>query len=365
MHKIKVNYLLPISIIVLIFTSFYLIYLEDFYYNNYNNIFKYQIVFVAIGLLVFIVARFIDLQKVKYISTICYITVLILILLVSVYGIIVNDQRMYVSIGRISFQPIVISIPFAVISFSGFLNNLSSKSIKYYYLLIILYFIPLALIYFISNSLFCLMLLFFVYVGMFTIYIISSDFIINKRKILRMLYLIVAICLLIFLFINLTPEKIHHIYILMNPERDPVLIGYWGNIINKVIEHANLIGASELIGEIQFLVPVGYSGLSSDYTFIFSIESLGWFWAIAYVLVLSVVIVFCWLMALKTVNTYNKLISVGFSIIFTLQVLGNILMNLGGPTMSCYLPFVSYSGFNLVCDLFMLSFIINAYNRDM
>jgi cell division protein FtsW (lipid II flippase) len=68
--------------------------------------------------------------------------------------------------------------------------------------------------------------------------------------------------------------------------------------------------------------------------------------------------------ASKISDRYGKFFSIGICCVFSLQVITNILMNLGYlPIAGISLPFISYGGTNLVCNMALMGMLVGIYRR--
>ncbi|MFQ5963976.1 MAG: rod shape-determining protein RodA [Candidatus Scalinduaceae bacterium] len=100
--------------------------------------------------------------------------------------------------------------------------------------------------------------------------------------------------------------------------------------------------------------------------FIFSVIAEEWgFFRSCAILGLYVIFLACSMdIALKTKETYGKLIVTGFTAMFATQIIINVSMSIGLlPITGLTLPFISYGGSSLLSSFIALSFIFNVKLR--
>ena len=363
MYKRKrMDWITFITVGILLAIGIYLLFLETVYYGAFSferEILIRHCIYIVLGIIFFLVAYFMDYNIIekKYISS--YITAIILLIVTGIVGVECNGKRLWIQIGPIMAQLTIMAMLLIIVAFSGFVKKWGNSGVKGFMMLMISALVPILLAYFITGSMYCSILLVAICVGIFTTYVCSVEFLGCKKTILLKFYVMVGLLAIFIGVFNLTPVNIQRIQILMNPELDPADIGYWGSIIKSVRNHAHWIGTSNFIGEMSFMAPIGTYGLFSDYTFIFIIESLGWIVSLICLAILILFIIRCWILSVRTNDIYIKSVVVGISILFTIQISSNILMNIVGLSIDCYLPFISYSGTNIIVDLFALGVILN------
>ncbi len=156
--------------------------------------------------------------------------------------------------------------------------------------------------------------------------------------------------------------QLDRILVFLKPEADKQGIGY------NLFQSKLAIGSGGLWGKGLFLgKQTNLNYVPEHHTdFIFSVigEEIGFFGAVAIILILGFIIWRCFFIANRAGNSLGTLIASGIGFILLSQVLINIGMTMGiMPIIGIPLPFLSYGGSNLLAIFIGIAFVENVYLR--
>ncbi len=179
----------------------------------------------------------------------------------------------------------------------------------------------------------------------------------SNAPIRHVLALITAGILLIIVGIFLAPYRMRRMMAFLNPENDPLGIGY------HILQAKLAIGSGGWFG-----LGVGKSRQKFNYLpevfgdSIFAVlaEEIGFVFSVVFIGLLLFAMWRCYLVIKYAPDDFSRLLSGGISIWFFIQ----IFFNIGGvmgvmPMTGVTLPFVSYGGTSLVMNLFAVGVLIN------
>lgn len=319
--------------------------------NKYNSYFIKQLIWIVIGIILYI---FIYKIKFKYIFKIryfLYVVNILLLIYVLIFSPNINGIKAWIKIGSLSFQPSeLIKITFPLISI-----DLVKR--KKYILNLILFIIPSILILLEPDTgNFILLLILYLYI------------VYNKKnkKIFKIIFTIILICtvssIIVFkykskFFINFLNGKLYYRYKrLLNFDNIQITNGLISLASTKLLP----INMNKTI----IYIPEGIT----DFIFDFTAPNIGLI-LLLFLLVSYMLFIKCYIKKYKTKRFFfsKKLIG-SFTILFSVQTIYNILMNIGFiPIMGIPLPFLSYGGSNIITYFIFLS-IVNkkiSSNEDM
>ena len=347
--------------ILLIVIGLFAIYTATASYGH--DEFRKQIVWLIIGIPVFILFMVVDYETWAKLSPIFYGISLILLVVVlftrAKYG-----ATSWLTIGSVSVQPSEL----AKISVILFLSLIMSRMKKRggvkeinrptrILLLLLIFGIPVALIVK-QPDLGTAM----AFVVAFILMLFNSG--IYKRYIISAL-IIVAISLPLMYFVILpkyAPHAKTRIDVFLNPGLDPRGAGY------NITQSKLAIGAGELFGmgylkgnqtQLGFLYPK-----STDFIFSVIGEEMGFVVAATIIIIYVVLITKSIYVAKTAKDDLGSLIAIGIVGIFLFHMTENIGMTIGLlPITGVPLPFVSYGGSSLLSNLIMIAILLNISGR--
>jgi cell division protein FtsW (lipid II flippase) len=131
-----------------------------------------------------------------------------------------------------------------------------------------------------------------------------------------------------------------------------------GLLLTKLLSSSKFIGCSDIFT--AYRLPGG----NSEFIFTYIVSGFGWLWGIMLILILSLFIIRMFSTASKISDRFGKYLCIGICCAFPLQVITNILMNLGFfPITGISLPFISYGGGNFVCNMALIGLLLGVYRR--
>lgn len=165
------------------------------------------------------------------------------------------------------------------------------------------------------------------------------------------------------------PHRLERIRAWLNPSIDPMGEGWLTIQLRNMCKGASLVGNDglfytlEQLGTTEVVPPYGSS--VTDYILNFMIGILGILPAIILVCMIIGLLIRCFKTAAKVREGYGHDLLISISTLFSVQFILSILSNLGIlPSISgTYMPFVSYGGTNLVCNMILIGFFLGIYRR--
>ena len=164
-------------------------------------------------------------------------------------------------------------------------------------------------------------------------------------------------------FMHLYQKK--RILTFLYPEKDPLGAGY--NIIQSkiAIGSGGIIGKGLLHGtqnQLSFL-PENHT----DFIFTILCEEIGFLGSIFVIMLYFILILSCYLISIKCLTQFSRLIIIGFACLVFFHVFINIGMISGIlPVVGTPLPFLSYGGSNLTAFMIGAGLVLNAeFNKRL
>ena len=198
------------------------------------------------------------------------------------------------------------------------------------------------------------------YLVITTLYVIKTNK--NSKKILMKIYGTLAIFMILFIsVIGVNSFRINRIVASFKPELDPNGSGYIGMLQKEVMQNAKMIGESdtEIMSRQDDIIST-----ESNFTFIYLIGKTG-------ILISSILVITIILTSIKLLinsrfikDFYGKYIIIGLSILYILQSIMSILMNINlGVQLNIDLPFVSTGGVYFIINAVSIALILSIYRR--
>lgn len=361
-HKPKVEWSILLLIAALISIGILTLMVYANQSNDYS--FKRQIAFVILGCGVCLATYLMDYRHIERWSLALYTVGILLVLGTALFGIEVNGRRAWLSIGGVALQATSVAVPLITISFVGLTRKWMNKGLAgYVRLATCALFASLVCG---SNQMMTGVLLLITCLCIFISYLFSAEFKGDRRRVGRSL--IGGILLLaggVVYTVVTVPYRLERIQAWINPNLDPNGSGGFINHLREICRGASWIGNGGLfaVTEGELWMPFGPS-TKSEYIFSFILGNFGILMAACVLLGVGILIIRCFKSAPKINELYGRNLLYAISCYFTLQFIFNIGLNLGIlPSGSAYLPFISYGGSNLVCDMALMGFFLGVYRR--
>lgn len=312
--------------------------------------FKKQLVFIALGLAVFLVASVVDYKWLKFYSWVFYGLAVALLVAVLIFGNVIRGTKGWFDFSWFNFQPVEFAKLALIIVLSRYFVRGAHELFRFQHVLMsgLLTGVLVVLVLF-QPDFGSALVLFFLWLAM--LFLIGM-----KRSHLLLLILIVAILFAgswFFVFQDYQKERIFGFF---DPSRDPLGRGY--NITQAQIA----VGSGEIFGR-----GVGFGPQSqlrfipeSQTDFIFAVlaEELGF---LGSCLILGLWCIIFWRtvgLAKKTRDNFALFLVAGTAIVFLIQIFINIGMTVGvAPVAGISLPFLSYGGSALIINLAMVGIL--------
>jgi rod shape determining protein RodA len=309
------------------------------------------------GIILMLFFSFFDYRALSAFSTKLYFAMLIILALVLIFGTTVRGTTGWIGFANFHIQPVEATKIIMIIFLASFLSKKKTKLSENAKIAvsIVLVFIPVFLILrqpdFGSAA---------VIAGIWGGMLLVSE--ISKKNIL-ILFLTITVALggSYFFMKDYQKERLHNF---INPENDPLGSGY--NVAQSMVA----VGSGGIFGkglghgpqsQLNFL-PEKHT----DFIFASIAEELGLVGALFVIFLFSVLLYRMKKAARLARDNFGYLVVVGIMIMFFLQILINIGMNMGiNPVAGVPLPLLSYGGSSLVAVLIALGLVQSVYLRRM
>ncbi|MGI6332280.1 MAG: FtsW/RodA/SpoVE family cell cycle protein [Zhaonellaceae bacterium] len=315
------------------------------------QIFNRSLFFSFVGVVTIIGLYFFDYRKLEKYSKHIYLGTLLLLIYTILFGRQVSGSRAWLNIGPFSINFVANSPLLFIVAFAGLFNNWNwSKSFKLLQGLALLG-MPL-LLYLAAPS-----------ISTGVIYIVACMVLmfISGAKFKEIASIPVSFLTILTLAVLMEPyrlERLKNFFIFLNPENDPLGIGYLNVQLHKIITNSGLWGQG------LTFKPRVLPELHTDFIFAFITYTFGWVGSILLITFVIIFLIRIASIARQVKLTYAKLLISGVIAILSIQFLWNILMNLGlAPLSSVGLPFISYGGSQLFTNAITVGIILSIYRR--
>lgn len=308
--------------------------------------FKFQFLWLVIGIGVMLFLSYFDYHKWYYLSFLLMIATLALLSAVLIPGIgsEAGGARRWIDFGIINFQPTEIA-KFSVIIYlsSWFLYKERKRFSSFIFLL----------------GLLVLLIMLQPDMGT-TIIVFSLSIIMYFLAGVQISYLFIFLPIATFLFfllIKISNYRFQRITAFLNPQTDPLGIGYHINQILISLGNGRLLGQGFGVSRQKFLfLPEAHT----DSIFAIISEEFGFIGSVILIFAFFLLIYKIYQVAIKAPDKFGKFLAAGIFSYFALQ----IGINLGGmvnliPLTGVSLPFISYGGSNLLISFTLLGIIFN------
>ncbi len=321
------------------------------------NIFWRQFIFLVIGLVFMFVFSKISYQTLKLHSSVIYFSTLFILLGVLIFGRTIRGTAGWIGVGSFHVQPVEIAKLSLIIFLASFISQKKMELEETGRLIASLVLAGLMIFLVVKQPDFgSAMVLIGIWLGTT---LVSG---ISLKKIIVMIFLGLSISFVGWFILK--PYQKDRVLSLVHPEKiDPRGAGY--NVIQAMIA----VGSGGLMGE-----GIGHGSQSqlnflpekhTDFIFASIAEELGLFGSL---LVIGLYLVMFYRMRIIAINApdnFSYLVTVGIMVMFFVQILENIGMNIGiMPVTGIPLPFLSYGGSSLIMVLASVGILNNIYSHQ-
>lgn len=353
---------------------------SEFTVNHY----RIELLGMVVGILFSIFLVFFDYRKICKHSKLLYSLATILNIVAYFRGFRANGNLLYGLYPFTQTSPAVFSIPLYIIAFAGFFKDINKESkinitisngkkinsnIVIIIFLSIISVITSLMINFVSGFLVAMVYL-----------IITSRELLNKKQYKKMGILIgssIIIFALLSMIICIIPTREEHMW-------DNHHSAYWVGIDTrgerkiefargKLFEKAKIVGKANL--EEIYYIEKSYKGeykSSIEGCFIYSdlfhflgiLSQYGWIASFAFAIILLSFCIKLIISVKKIKDTYGKLITIGITSLYIVQIVCNLAMNLGIIEVAEFdLPFISGSKATIIMDMILMALFLSVYRR--
>jgi rod shape determining protein RodA len=321
--------------------------------NDTSHFFR-QAIFATLGVLLFLALSFTDYRIFRSISSALFLVGVFLLFAVLIFGKIVNGTSGWISFGIVNFQPVeIFKLIIAIVLAKYFsLNVKTIREPRHIFISLVPVALSVALIMIqpdLGSAL--------VIVGTWAGVLLLSG--VKKNYLTALVIAGILIGIFSWHFVLKDYQK-ERITVLMSPASDPQGAGY------NVLQSTVAVGSGGMWGK-----GLGHGSQSqlnflpekhTDFIFAVIAEELG-FAGVAFVLILLLVMLMrLFTIARESRDNFGKLLVGAIAIVFFIQIIINIGMNIGiAPVAGIPLPLLSYGGSSLVAIFAMLGIAESVY----
>lgn len=371
-HKPKFDWKLCLIVIILLGFGFFISYIKTISTvineNQINYMVKYIIAVVG-GFIISIGIYLFNYKKILKYSNYIYLFMTIIIIWTLCNGLMING-RPYLKVGTTGISIDIIAIPLYIIAFVGFLTNEKRKNkiqdkleklnikININLIKIVLFSIISIILLLGIPDITSAFILGLIYLIITTVKILKTSE--NKKRKVITLWAIPIILGIISMTIYLGGINISdRITAVFNPESNPDGSGWLALNRKIIIDSSQYVGEADDISQAIEIFDEG-----TNFAFISILAHCGWIVTIFLVVTILFLCIKLIMNIVKIKELSGKLLIIGISMMFILQSIFNILMNLNFWIEADFnLPFVSYSVVNLIINMMSLALILSVYRR--
>ena len=322
---------------------------------------KVQLVATLVGIFLYLILSWLDLESVSSWWKYIYIINLLLICSLIVFGTGAEEtgNNAWIRFGSIGIQPAEFGKILFIIAFAGHINALSDKidSALTVIILTVHAMIPIGLLYVISSDLGSVL----VYLMIFVVMMFCAG--IKLRWFAGAFGALAAASPLIWKFFLRSDQKMR-ILVVFNPELDPLGRGY------HAMQSKIAIGSGQLLGRglgSGTQTQLGYlPAKQTDFIFSVAGEELGFIGCLAILFIIGLIIARCISVSMRSNSFSTRLICAGVSAMLVFQTIENIGMCTGlMPVIGLTLPLFSYGGSSVLAVYMALGLISSARMRTV
>ena len=359
--------------------------------------FEKQVIFGAIGLIIFFITYSLPTNTFKTIAIPTYLLSLFLLIIVALLGRKIAGQKSWLTIGSLGFQPSEFAKIGMIFGVSYFLSkrNTDIESFKDILYTLGIGMFPVLLILLepdMGTSLVffgtLLVLIYWKGISLFGLFVVLSPAIVAIASVFGLMYFIVMlglVAVVLFLFkkdiffsgsifaINLgagffadyvfkalSQHQQNRIHSFVNPYADPLGTGYNSIQAKVAIGSGGFLGKGFLNGhqtQLQF-IPEQWT----DFIYCVIGEEFGFIGSVFILILFLILFLRIFKIATSTKDEFLSLTLIGILAIYFIHLFINIGMTVGiMPVIGIPLPFVSYGGSSLLVNMFMLGIVANVY----
>ncbi|MBQ5777218.1 MAG: rod shape-determining protein RodA [Oscillospiraceae bacterium] len=322
---------------------------------------KVQLVATLLGVFLYLILSWLDLDSLSSWWKYAYIANLLLICLLILFGTGSEEtgNRAWIRFGSIGIQPAELGKILFIIYLAGHINTLEDRIDSASSVIVISVFaiIPIALLFIVSSDLGSVL----VYLTIFAVMMFAAG--VKLRWFAGAGISLAALSPIIWKFI-LRPDQKMRLLVVFNPELDPLGRGY------HAMQSKIAIGSGQLIGRgfgQGTQTQLGYlPAKQTDFIFSVAGEELGFLGCLLILLVIGLIIFRCLSITMRSSSFSSYLVCTGVSTLLIAQTVENIGMCTGLlPVIGLTLPLFSYGGSSVLAVYMALGLISSARMRAL
>ena len=388
-HKPKTDWIMLIFIFGFLWFGdlFWMLYYQPGWWNHDTGYWRvhYRLTLIGmiLGIALSIYLFFYDYRKICKHTKLIYILATVLNVVAYLRGFRANGNLLYGLYPFMQGSPSVLTIPLYIIAFAGFIKDINKENkinitisngrkintnIICLIILSILSVITSLMINFVSGFLVTI------------VYLIISTRELLKRKQYKNTIILIGASILLFILLStiicIIPVKWQ-----MGDYYAKLTSAYWvgANTVGerridfvreKIFENAKMFGEADLEG-ISLKDEQGYHSSIQNwfstnglFAFLGILREYGWVASIGLIAVLLLFNIKLIINSIKIKDTYGKLITIGISSLFIVQIICNLAMNLGIIGVAEFdLPLISGGKATLITNMLCMSLILSIYRR--
>ena len=353
----QINWLLIALLVVLAFIGCAMLYSAGD--ASWDPWAKRHLIRFGVGLLLMIIVAIIDIRIWLRHAYTLYFIILALLIAVEVIGVISGGAQRWVNLGIVQLQPSEIMKISLVLALAKFFHSASLEEIGRPRLLIV----PLLLV-----SAPVILVLRQPDLGTAIILIMTAGVIFFLAGVRAWKFGVLMGTILVslpFAWAMLHSYQKNRILTFLDPESDPLGSGYHIMQSKIALGSGGVFGKGYLEGtqsHLNFLPEK-----QTDFIFTMLAEEFGMIGGLLLLLVYTLILIYCFAIALRVHNQFGRLVTLGIGGTFFFYIFINIAMVMGLlPVVGIPLPMVSYGGTAMLSILIGFGFIICSYvHRDI
>lgn len=310
------------------------------------SLFSKSIICALVGFSLAAFLYYFDYMKIKDYSKYLYLATTTVMLLTLIFGKTI-DGKPYLFIGT-AINLIDVSPLLLTVSFAGILSKLNWSETRQFAYVSILVIVPIILMI-ASHSSSALL----TYCTSVIILLIASGI-----KIKNILILMTSCLAAFILCLFKEPYYTQKFLFFLNTKGELAGSEFLKFQLDKLIHSAGIWGQ---VSTFDGIMP---PEVHTDFIFTYIVYTFGWVAGVLLSLLVILFLIRISSIAFYVKSSYGKLLVSGFTAIFSVQFVWNILMNLGiAPITSMALPFISYGNSQFIINLAVVGLISNIYKQ--
>jgi len=352
-HKFSWMFFLPIILSLIglffVFESSSVKSFQEF--NDSFHYFKLQAIWIGLGIICMVFFSFFDYHNLYYLSLIFMLSTIVLLLFVLIPGIgyTAGGARRWIDLGMINLQPTELAKFSVIIYLSSWFTQRERR--RFFSFLILLSMLVFLII--LQPDMGTAMIIFLLSISIYFYAGIDLHY---------LLFLAPASALGFFILIKISPYRLRRFTAFLNPQNDPLGIGYHINQILISLAAGGIFGQGIGTSRQKYLfLPEAHT----DSIFAIIAEEFGFIGCIFLFVLFFSLIFNAYKIIARAPDRFGRLLAGGIFAFFNLQ----IIINLGSmvnimPLTGVPLPFISYGGSNLLVSFALVGILLNIAKKS-